>query len=732
MLLGAWRGAFGPNCSSLQKAVATGPAFIRRAATALAMFTRRRSRGFLLDAVNRGAEFVETLKTCYPKAEALHEKDFDWLFDCPEMERFLAWFCTAVGEENVLAPGEVEAYEVLLGSGKPVLEGEALEQALQTCRPCPQLRSAVAEDEAPSLEALEQEAQALHSQRARQLQRRNKLQGRAAGLKQALCRLAEQEERAGRGLRQAQLAVEVESSQTNSVLSQACTVANKLAEWLREAGCGRLLVLMSEADLGRYLELEELATGALAAFIQKALSGATQTPVAEGAALQRAKGPGWPQAKPDTQATAELAPAVPPEKAGSLHARVAETQAELGRGTVAGLPRKAWPEEDRQEAGAVGVGDLHGREGCRVVAEGLAEAAHTILLENPGSPETELWASLGSSQQELKRMGLAYLCSWKELTSTAAEVEGIRAGLQWAERALKSSQKNKLAEEELGRRIATFQEQLRTLQRDLEQTQSQRLVPLLQVTARLLHLPVLSAGLEGEAAGLGDLARKQEEVAGQLLAQHSRLELLGLQLTLEMREQQQVGTWLEETAAILQDASASLRERLACLEDASLYIKACPRTLMDSRDFTSIRLWEMLEKQGQEKQLFHTYETLASRGSRLRQERRMLEVQLAVAPAQLPALESANELLYRLMYGDSNQLLLNAQELAAPLEHLYTIQGKLYQMLMDLLSDLRAKQKSLKSHLQQTERNLYVHFFHDARRLREVVQQLEKQALAFS
>uniref|UniRef100_K7FVI3 HAUS augmin-like complex subunit 3 N-terminal domain-containing protein n=1 Tax=Pelodiscus sinensis TaxID=13735 RepID=K7FVI3_PELSI len=586
--------------------------------------------------VNRGAEFVETLKTCYPKAEALHEKDFDWLFDCPEMERFLAWFCTAVGEENVLAPGEVEAYEALLGSGKPVLEGEALEQALQTCRPC---RSAVAEDEAPSLEALEQEAQALHSQRARQLQRRNKLQGRAAGLKQALCRLAEQEERAGRGLRQAQLAVEVESSQTNSVLSQACTVANKLAEWLREAGCGRLLVMMSEADLGRYLELEELAT-----------------------------------------------------------------------------------------AGAAGVGDLHGREGCRVVAEGLAEAAHTILLESPGSPETELWASLGSSQQELKRMGLASLCSWKELTSTAAEVEGIRAGLQWAERALKSSQKNKLAEEELGRRIATFQEQLRTLQRDLEQTQSQRLVPLLQVTARLLHLPVLSAGLEGEAAGLGDLAQKQEEVAGQLLAQHSRLELLGLQLTLEMREQQQVGTWLEETAAILQDASASLQERLACLEDASLYIKACPRTLMDSRDFTSIRLWEMLEKQGQEKQLFHTYETLASRGSRLRQERRMLEVQLAVAPAQLPALESANELLYRLMYGDSNQLLLNAQELAAPLEHLYTIQGKLYQMLMDLLSDLRAKQKSLKSHLQQTERNLYVHFFHDARRLREVVQQLEKQA----
>uniref|UniRef100_A0A8C3TAH5 HAUS augmin-like complex subunit 3 N-terminal domain-containing protein n=1 Tax=Chelydra serpentina TaxID=8475 RepID=A0A8C3TAH5_CHESE len=554
-----------------------------------------------------GTEFVETLKTVYPKADALHEKDFDWLFDCPKTEQFLEWFCNTVGEENVLSPGEVEAYQTLLSSGKPILEGEALEQVLQTCRQCPQLKGAMSEDEALPLEALEREAQALHSHSACQLRRRNKLQIHAASLKQELCHLADKERKVGRVLRKAQLDLEMENSQTNSVLSQVCKAANQLAEWYREAGNGRLLVLMSEADLGHYVELEELATRALVAFIQKALPGTTQAPDAEGAGLPGVKKQGSPQA---------------------------------------------------------------------------------------------------NYQEELERMALAYICSQKELIITSAEVEGIWAGLQWAERALKSSKENK--------------------------TQTQRLVPLLQATARLLHLPVLHAELDGEAVHLGYTTLKQEEAAGQLMAQHSRLELLGLQLKLEKKQQQQVGTCLEEIVAALQEASANLQRRLACFEDSSLYIKICPRTLIDPSDVTTIRLWEMLEKQGQEKQLFRTYETLASRGSRLRQEQRMLEVQLAVSPAQLPMLESDNEMLYKIIYSDSNQLLLNAQELAEPMEQLYTTHAKLYQMLMDLLSDLKAKRKSLQTHFQRTERNLYVHFFHDANRLREVVQQLEKQALAFS
>ena len=73
-----------------------------------------------------------------------------------------------------------------------------------------------------------------------------------------------------------------------------------------------------------------------------------------------------------------------------------------------------------------------------------------------------------------------------------------------------------------------------------------------------------------------------------------------------------------------------------------------------------------------------------------------------------------------------------SQELSEPLEQLHTTQAKLYQMLMDTLSDLKAKHKSLQSHFQQTERSLYVHFFNNPDRLKELVEAAEKQTLASS
>uniref|UniRef100_A0A8C8VI76 HAUS augmin-like complex subunit 3 N-terminal domain-containing protein n=1 Tax=Pelusios castaneus TaxID=367368 RepID=A0A8C8VI76_9SAUR len=584
------------------------------------------------------AEFVETVKTFYSKADTLNGKDFDWLFDCPETAKFLNWFCNTVEEENVLSPKEVEAYETLLSSGKPILEGEALDQVLQTCRQCPQLKGAMSEDEVLPLEVLEREAQALQHHRARQIQQYKRLQIRTASLKQELHHLVDKEEKVGQELRKTQLDLELENSQANSVLSQACKVANKLLKWYQDAGNGRLLGLILETDLGCYMELEEQVSGALMTFIQKALPGSTHAPDLEGAGFQEGKRWDNSQEKLDTQATAVLAQTVLPENRGHLNEHMTDPK-------------------------------------------------------------------------------LASICHQKQLITTSANVEGVRTGLQWAERALKNSKDNK--------------DQLCTIQGERDQIQTQHLVPLLQASARLLRLPVLWGQLDWEAGHLGYTTLRQEEVTGQLMAQQSRLEVLGLQLQLEKKQQQQVGTWLEEMVDVLQDASTNLQRRLSCFEDSSLYIKICPRTLIDPGDLTTIRLWEMLEKKGQEKQLFRTYETLASRGSRLRQEQRMLEVQLAVSPSQLPMLESDNEMLYQMMYSDSNQLMLNAQELAKSMEQLYITQAKLHQMLVDLLSDLKAKRKSLQSHFQQTARNLYVHFFHDINRLSEVVQQLEKQALAF-
>nr|XP_009665827.1 PREDICTED: HAUS augmin-like complex subunit 3 isoform X2 [Struthio camelus australis] len=140
----------------------------------------------------------------------------------------------------------------------------------------------------------------------------------------------------------------------------------------------------------------------------------------------------------------------------------------------------------------------------------------------------------------------------------------------------------------------------------------------------------------------------------------------------------------------------------------------------------------MLVGQDREEHLFRSYESIAVQASRLVQDQRMLEAQLAAPMLQLPALESATEVLYQLMYGDSNQLQLHSPEIIEPMQQLITMQNTLYQMLMDLLSDLKVKRRSLQSPILQTERNLYVYFFCNDDRLREVVEELEKQVLASS
>lgn len=72
------------------------------------------------------------------------------------------------------------------------------------------------------------------------------------------------------------------------------------------------------------------------------------------------------------------------------------------------------------------------------------------------------------------------------------------------------------------------------------------------------------------------------------------------------------------------------------------------------------------------------------------------------------------------------------QELTELMQQLITMQDNLYQMLTDLLNDLKVKRRSLESPILQTERNLYVYYYCNEDRLREVVEELEKQVSASS
>ncbi|KFW65599.1 HAUS augmin-like complex subunit 3, partial [Pygoscelis adeliae] len=563
--------------------------------------------------VNRGAEFVETLRLVYPHADTLCEKDFDWLFDCPQTKQFLEWFCSTVGEENMLSPAEVEAYDALLAAGKPTLEGDALERALQTCCQVLQLPSTIPDHEGPSLEALQQELQELKDYRDHQVWRHSKLQVWAANLQWDLKYLEEEEKVVKQDLRKAQMDLEVEILQTSAVLSQISKAAKELAEWHGDMGKGRPPALLCEMNLAPYMELEQQATDVFERFIQQVLPGSVQAPDAQGA------------------------------------------------------------------------------NGSQEATERI-DTKQTTMPKSLGTDGGELLGDTESYWKELSRMEKARICAQREVIVMSAKVEGNYAALEWAQRTLEALEENQcVVEAELRSQAAMLQKQLHALRCDIAQTLTHQLPPPLNC-----------------------------------------LNLLELQLKRERKELDQKAARLGEMETAMREAQTRLREQQDYFKDANSSQKGCPRTWIDPKDLSAVRLWDMLMGHDREEQLFRSYDAIAAQCSQLVQDQRVLEAQLAAPMSQLPALESSTEVLYWLLYNSSNQLQLSSPEITELMQELITKQDNLYEMLTDLLSDLNAKRRSLESPILQTERNLYVHFYCNEDRLREVVEELEKQVSASS
>ncbi|GAB0194610.1 HAUS augmin-like complex subunit 3 [Grus japonensis] len=694
------------------------------------MFSQRHTQAFPLDTVNRGAEFMATLSLVYPHADAFCERDFDWLYDCPQTKQFLEWFCSTVGKENVLSPAEVEAYDALLAAGKPILEGHALEQALQVCCQVPQLPSMIPDDEGPSLEALKQELQELQDYRDRQLWRHRKLQVWAANLQWELRYLEEEEKAVKWDLRKAQRDLEVEVFQTSAVLNHVSKAAKQLAKWCEDMGKGRPPALLCEMDLGPYMQLEQEATDVFERLIQQVQLGSVQVPGARGASAQGETQKERLEAGMQMDSDWEV-----PEGRRTPYQECAKTPwwvAPASQGILVQGSRGKQLAEGRDGREVLSMGDEEVRDGSQEATERM-DAKQTTMLKSLGTDRDELLEDQDSYWKELGQMEKARICAQREVIVMSAKVEANCAALEWAQRTLEALEKNQHAVKvELRSQAAMLQKQLHALRCDVTQTLTHQLPPLLKAEARLSCLPVLQRQLSLEAAHLQSIARRQEEAAAWLVNQHSRLNLLELQLKWERKEMDQKAAWLREMETAMKEAQTRLQAQQNYFKEARSSQKDCPRIWIDHKDLSALRLWDMLVGQDQEKQIFRSYKTIAAQCSQLVQDQKVLEAQLAAPMPQLPALESSTEVLYRLLYNSSNQLQLSSPEMTELMQQLTTMEDNLYQMLTDLLSDLKVKRTSLQSPILQTERNLYVYFYCNEDRLREVVEKLEKQVSAFS
>lgn len=145
------------------------------------------------------------------------------------------------------------------------------------------------------------------------------------------------------------------------------------------------------------------------------------------------------------------------------------------------------------------------------------------------------------------------------------------------------------AEAELESQAATLQKQLHALRCDITHTLAHQLPPLLKAEARFSCLPVLQRWLSLEAAHLQDIAARQEEAAMWLASQHSRLDLLELQLERERKELDQKAAQLEEMQTAMREAQITLQEQQDYFKDVSSSQKDCPHIWVDPKDLSAVR-----------------------------------------------------------------------------------------------------------------------------------------------
>lgn len=561
---------------------------------------------------------MKTLRLFYPQADTLCEKDFDWLFDCPKTEQFIVWFCKTVGEENVLSPAEVQAYDALVAAGKPILEGDALEQALQKCQETPQLTRVIPEAEGSSLEALEQKVQELQSYRAHQLWQFNKLQVWAASLQQELRYLEEEEKATKEVLRKAHVELRVEIFRTTAVLKQLLEAAKQQVEQYEEARKGQLPALLHEMDLRGYIELEQRFTEAFEHLMEQVLPGSAQAP--ESSVQERL------EAMIQMDSASEIL--------GGRRAAPHPEHAERGRGAAAERQEikvqgsRAEPAvEGRSESEELSVGDEEEKGGSQDGTE-RTDTKQTGLksLRTDGD---ETLGNQDSFWMELSQLETAYICAQMEVIAMSAKVEGNCAALNWAQKTLQALKENKVGsvlpsnpilcstvclccstpppdaraqqmsplssliqhavEAKLQSHVATFKKQLYTLRCDIAQIQTHQLLPQVKAAASLFLLPILQEKLRLDNAHLQDVGQRQEEAAAWLVSQQSRLDLLELQLKRERKELDQKAAWLGEIETVLKNAQAKLQAYHDCCKEASSSTKGSACTQTEPKDSIATR-----------------------------------------------------------------------------------------------------------------------------------------------
>lgn len=591
-----------------------------------------------------GKEFVKTLKKIgYPKADTLNGEDFDWLFETGEDQSFLKWFCGNVNEQNVLSEKELEAFSILQRSGKPILEGTALDEVLRTCKTF-DLKTPTLDDK--EIQKLEDEVQILQKLYNLKIQRRNKYQLMASETSYKSLALNAKREEATKKLKQSQGFLDAVNTKLSNELKVLTDGVNNLMIFFRNSNLGQgtnPMVFLSQFSLEKYISQEEQSTAALTLYTKK----------------QFFQG---------------------------IH-EVVETS----------------NEENFQ----------------------LLDIQTSSICDNE--------EFLGERQLEMARLQVAYICAQQQILYLKASNLSMKSSIKWAEENLHRLTSEAVDKENLDAKISSLNREILKLEEQITHMKDKILPAVVKENAQLLNMPVVKGDFDLQIAKQDCYTARQELVLNQLIKQKASFELVQLSYEIELRRHWDTYRQLENLVQQLSQRNVVLCPQLATLTDPSASEQLNSRTPINTKDYSTHRLYQLLEGNNKKKELFITHEHLEEVAEKLKQDLSLIQDQLAVSTQEqffiLSKLNNDVDMLCDALYHGGNQLLLCDQEL---MEHVHRVESKLNKLnhlLTDILADVKTKRKILATNkLHQVERELYVYFFKDEDYLKDVVENLENQS----
>ncbi|XP_076992350.1 HAUS augmin-like complex subunit 3 [Tamandua tetradactyla] len=371
-------------------------------------------------------------------------------------------------------------------------------------------------------------------------------------------------------------------------------------------------------------------------------------------------------------------------------------------------------------------------QGIHEVVESSNEENFQLLdIQTPSICDNQ--EVLEERRLEMTRLQLAYVCAQHQLIELKAANLNMKSSIEWAEENLHSLTKKAVGKENLDTKISSLTTEILKLEEQITHIKEKSLPAMVRENAQLLNMPVVKGDFDLQIAKQDYYTARQELVLYQLVKQKASFELLQISYEIELRKHWDIYRQLENLVKEFSQSNKVLYQRLEMLTDLSVTQQTNTRNTIDTKDYSTQRLCQLLEGENKKKELFRTHSNLEEVTEKLKKDVSLVQDQLAASAQEhflfLSKLNEGVDQLCDALYQRGSQLLLSDQEVTEQFHQVESQLNKLNHLLTDVLADVKSKRKILATNkLQQMERELYVYFFKDEDYLKDIVENLENQS----